>query len=187
MLDVAQAGTANGSPVHQWDYLGKDNQLWAVQPVKGGFVKLKSVLSGKVLDIAGIAAGNGARVQIWEDVNGDNQLWRLTEVKPETAPAQQAEKPAAKRPRKRPRPQRSQPQKKIAPAKKAATAKKEAPAVKKAEGSEKGRPGPEGAGCEARAGKEEIKRPGAKGRPYAVRGGLLYAGNNPPGGVWKKD
>ena len=113
-----------------------------MQPVKGGFVKLKSMLSGKVLDIAGIAAGNGARVQIWEDVNGDNQLWRLTEVKPETAPAQQAEKPAAKKAPKKAAPAKKPAAKKAAPAKKEAPAKKATPAAKKAEAAKKAAPAP---------------------------------------------
>ena len=66
VLDVIASGADNGAWVHQWDYLGKDNQLWELVPAGKGLYKIKSKLSGKVLDIVDMSAENGAHVQIWD-------------------------------------------------------------------------------------------------------------------------
>ena len=126
VLDVMSAGSDNGARLHAWDYVGKDNQLWAFEAVKGGF-KLRSKRSGRVLDIVDMSAENGARLQIWDDVDGENQVWVVTDETAAPAKKTAAKKPAAK---------------KAAPAAKAAEKKAEAakpaekavaPAVKAAE------------------------------------------------------
>ena len=94
VLDVINAGSQNGAWLHQWDYIGKDNQLWTLEPAADGRWKVRSKLSGRVLDIVGMSQENGARLQIWDDVDGENQAWKFTEVKAAKKPA--AKKTAAK-------------------------------------------------------------------------------------------
>ena len=87
--DTAHCFTAV-SYTHLWDYIGKDNQLWTLEPAADGRWKVRSKLSGRVLDIVGMSQENGASLQIWDDVDGENQAWKFTEVKA-------AKKPAAKK------------------------------------------------------------------------------------------
>ncbi|MEG1446270.1 MAG: RICIN domain-containing protein [Ruthenibacterium sp.] len=98
VLDVIAEGANNGAWLHQWEYIGKDNQLWSFEEAGNGY-KIKSKLSGKVLDVVGGKAGNGVHVQIWEDIGGENQIWKMTEVKENAAP-KAAKKASAKAPAK---------------------------------------------------------------------------------------
>ena len=86
--------------VHQWDFIGADNQLWTIEPTSDGYYKIKSKIGGKCLDIVGMDACNGAHIQIWEDVDGDNQKWSITQLAAKVAAEEKepaAQKPAAKK------------------------------------------------------------------------------------------
>ena len=148
VLDVMSAGSDNGARLHAWDYVGKDNQLWAFEAVKGGF-KLRSKRSGRVLDIVDMSAENGARLQIWDDVDGENQVWVVTDETAAPAKKTAAKKPAAK---------------KAAPAAKAAEKKAEAakPAEKAVCARCEGRREEDGGceGCSRREGGEARREEG---------------------------
>ena len=80
-LDIVWNGTENGAQIHQWEYVGGENQQWILESVGGDAYKLKSLASGKCLDVVDMSCEDGALLQIWEDVNGENQQWILKEVK----------------------------------------------------------------------------------------------------------
>jgi endoglucanase len=72
-LDVAAAGTANGTVVQVYDCNGTVAQQW--QPGANGSVQ--NPQSGRCLDLAGAATANGSRVQIY-DCNGTGaQQWQI--------------------------------------------------------------------------------------------------------------
>lgn len=86
MMDLDMGGVSDGTRVHQWEGAQASSQLWVVEPINDGRVKIKSNLAGKLLD-PGMATENGTVLQIWADVNGDNQFWTINEVtrKPKTS------------------------------------------------------------------------------------------------------
>ena len=72
-LDVAGAGTANGTQVDQWTYNAQTNQQWTLTSLGNGQYKVIGVGSGRSLDVNGGSAADGAKVQIWDYLNGANQ------------------------------------------------------------------------------------------------------------------
>jgi hypothetical protein len=80
-LDVAGAGTENGTNVQIWeDFNGGIAQKWRIIPVYGDVSKLINPNSGKALDILNGGITNGTNVQIWEDNGGNAQKWKLVRV-----------------------------------------------------------------------------------------------------------
>jgi hypothetical protein len=76
-MEVAGAGTANGSNVQQWscEPNAKHHQ-WQFTAVGNGYYKIINVNSGKVLDVAGISTADGANLYQWDNLNGSNQKWK---------------------------------------------------------------------------------------------------------------
>jgi hypothetical protein len=72
-MDVAAAGTANGTVVQLYDCNGTGSQVW--QPGSGG--TLVNPQSGKCLDATGNSSANGTRLQIWSCTGASNQAWTL--------------------------------------------------------------------------------------------------------------
>ncbi len=81
-LDVEMAGTEDGTRIHQWEYVGGENQQWTLVPNTAGSCKIKARSSGKCLDVVDMSQEEGARLQIWSDCDGENQLWIFKEVAP---------------------------------------------------------------------------------------------------------
>jgi len=79
-LDVAAGSTQDGANVHQWEYVGGDNQHWTLEAVGDGTYRLLAAHSGKALDVAGISDQDGANVHQWAYVGGANQHWRIEPV-----------------------------------------------------------------------------------------------------------
>ena len=76
-MEVAGAGTANGSNVQQWSCVpNAKHHQWQFTAVGNGYYKITNVNSGKVLDVAGISTADGANVQQWDDLDGSNQKWK---------------------------------------------------------------------------------------------------------------
>ena len=71
-LDVAGAGTANGTQVQLYDCNGTGAQIWQAQ--SNG--ELVNPNSGKCLDDTGFG-GAGTQLQIWSCSGGTNQAWTL--------------------------------------------------------------------------------------------------------------
>jgi Ricin-type beta-trefoil lectin domain-like len=76
VIDVNDQSTANGAKITQWDYWGGGNQRWTLEPVGGGYVRIRALHSGKVLDVSGMDMANGARLVQWEWWGGNNQQFR---------------------------------------------------------------------------------------------------------------
>jgi hypothetical protein len=79
-LDVAGISTDNGARVHLWSPNGLNNQVWAIEPLGDGNVRLVVRHSGQVLDVAWGSTDVGAVVFQWP-WNGDaNQRWRMDDL-----------------------------------------------------------------------------------------------------------
>jgi hypothetical protein len=76
VIDVKDISTANGAPIHQWDWWGGGNQRWRMEPVGDGYARIVAQHSGKVLDVAGASMANGAPLVQWDWWGGDNQRFR---------------------------------------------------------------------------------------------------------------
>ncbi|MFP9060157.1 RICIN domain-containing protein [Natrialbaceae archaeon A-chndr2] len=79
-LDVADVSTDDGANVHQWEYVGGDNQHWTLEAVGDNEYRIVADHSGKVLDVENASGEDGTNVHQWEDVGGDNQRWFVEPV-----------------------------------------------------------------------------------------------------------
>ena len=87
-MDVAGAGTANGTRVQLYDCNGTNAQKWTVSGRT-----LVNTGSGKCLDVTGANSANGTPLQIWTCAGGTNQQWTLptgTPPPPTTGPTDPA-------------------------------------------------------------------------------------------------
>src|SRR6187402_1284653 len=64
-LDVAAAGTADGTNIQQWNCNGTNAQRFRVESRAGGYYRLVAQNSNKCVDIAGSGTGDGVNVQLW--------------------------------------------------------------------------------------------------------------------------
>nr|WP_305794499.1 glycoside hydrolase family 97 catalytic domain-containing protein [Halomarina rubra] len=78
-LDVASASASDGANVHQYGYVGDDNQKWVVTDLNNGYYKLEAVHSGKALDVEAASTSDGANVHQYGYVGADNQQWEIVE------------------------------------------------------------------------------------------------------------
>lgn len=75
-MDVAGVSRNNGANVHQWDYVGGNNQKWRAIDKGAGYFQLQSVHSGKCLDVAAWSRSNGGNLIQWDCHNGANQQFK---------------------------------------------------------------------------------------------------------------
>jgi len=68
-LDVAAAGTANGTKIQQWSCNGTGAQAFRPESVGNGLYRIVNPNSGKCVDVAAAATADGTQVQLW-DCNG---------------------------------------------------------------------------------------------------------------------
>ena len=68
-------GTANGTQMHQWSYLGSSytDQQWTISSVGNNLYSIIGVGSGKCIDISGWGTANDTKVQLWDYMGGTNQ------------------------------------------------------------------------------------------------------------------
>ncbi|GGZ30351.1 hypothetical protein GCM10010300_86370 [Streptomyces olivaceoviridis] len=71
-LDVAGAGSADGTAVQLYDCNGTSAQQWTV----GGDGTIRAL--GKCLDVTGKSTADGAKAQLWTCTGGANQKWTVT-------------------------------------------------------------------------------------------------------------
>lgn len=77
-LDVAGAGTANGTNVQIWEDNNSAAQEWRITSLGDGAYTLINTNSGKALDVAGTGTADGTNVHIWQDYGGNAaQRWVL--------------------------------------------------------------------------------------------------------------
>ncbi len=80
VVDVSGVSTADGAVVHQWTYVGGNNQKWIMNDLGNGYYSIKAVHSGKALDVRGNSTADRAAVQQSTYTGGDNQQFRLVDV-----------------------------------------------------------------------------------------------------------
>ena len=71
--------TNDGARITQWTRNDGTNQQWQFVDSGGGYYRIKSRLSGKVLDVYNCSTANGGAIVQWTDLNGTNQQWRLAD------------------------------------------------------------------------------------------------------------
>jgi len=77
-LDVAGAGTANGTRVQIWQCNGTNAQSWrVVQHSAGGFELRPANAPNSCLDVTGVSTTDGTQLQIWTCGGGANQRWGI--------------------------------------------------------------------------------------------------------------
>ena len=72
-MDIAAAGTANGTMVQLYDCNGTGAQNWQAQ--SNG--TLRNPASGRCLDATGPSSADGTRLQIWDCSASSNQVWHV--------------------------------------------------------------------------------------------------------------
>ncbi|ADO68494.1 RICIN domain-containing protein [Stigmatella aurantiaca] len=77
-LDALNCGTADGTRVHQWSWLGNACQQWSPVATSDGWFRLNHRSSGKVLDVANCGTATGTRVNQWSWLGNDCQRWNFT-------------------------------------------------------------------------------------------------------------
>ncbi len=77
VLDVAEASTANGAPLIQWERNFQSNQRFRLELVADGLVRILAKHSDKVLDVAGASMDAGVPIIQWTWHGGLHQLWRI--------------------------------------------------------------------------------------------------------------
>lgn len=78
VLDVVGNKKDKGAEICSWDFHGRDNQQWKIEPQPTRYFYIKSALNGKVLDVEGGHAGHGKKVIMYSKKDGahaNNQLW----------------------------------------------------------------------------------------------------------------
>jgi O-glycosyl hydrolase len=81
-LDVAGAGTTNGTLVQTWDDTPGDvANMWQINDIGGGVYTLVNPNSGKALDVYGAATANGSQIVIWDNNPGDvANMWQINDI-----------------------------------------------------------------------------------------------------------
>lgn len=77
VLDVENNSNQNGALIQQYDYNGKDNQIWIIKYVDDKYFYIKSKRSNKVIDVKNGYTQNGTIVHQWDYKGLGNQLWYL--------------------------------------------------------------------------------------------------------------
>jgi arabinan endo-1,5-alpha-L-arabinosidase len=78
-LDVYNHATTDGARITQWTRNDGAWQQWQFVDSGGGYYRLRSRHSGKVLDVSNRSTVNGANIVQWADLNGTNQQFRLAD------------------------------------------------------------------------------------------------------------
>jgi hypothetical protein len=73
------SSTADGAGIMQWTRNNVNAQQWQFVDSGGGYYRLRSRHSGKVIDIQDFSTAGGANVMQFSDLNGTNQQFRLVD------------------------------------------------------------------------------------------------------------
>ncbi|WP_036412942.1 RICIN domain-containing protein, partial [Micromonospora parva] len=69
----------DGARITQWTRNNGNQQQWQFVDSGGGYYRVKSRLSNKVLDVSGFSTANGGAIVQWSDNNSTNQQFRLAD------------------------------------------------------------------------------------------------------------
>ncbi|GAA2143243.1 ricin-type beta-trefoil lectin domain protein [Kitasatospora kazusensis] len=75
LLDAANQGTADGTPVIQWPSNGGANQKWRLASTGDGYYTITGVASGKALDLPGPSTLPGTQLDLRSADGGTGQQW----------------------------------------------------------------------------------------------------------------
>jgi mannosyl-oligosaccharide alpha-1,2-mannosidase len=76
VLDVVNRSTADGGVIQLQDNNGGPNQRW-ITTVTGGFARLTSLNSGKMMEVPGSSTANGTGLVQWAHNGSNTQQWTL--------------------------------------------------------------------------------------------------------------
>lgn len=79
-LDVAAAGSADGTTIHQWSCNGTAAQVFRPESVGAGVYRLVNPNSGKCVDVAGAGTTDGTKVQLWTCNGTGAQSFRIDDL-----------------------------------------------------------------------------------------------------------
>jgi hypothetical protein len=79
-MDVAAAGTADGTNIQQWACNGTPAQSFRVEDLGDGNVKLVNTHANKCVDVAGGSTARGANIQLWTCNGTAAQTFRLVDM-----------------------------------------------------------------------------------------------------------
>ena len=75
-VDINGLGTANGTKVQLWDYVGGSNQKFSITATDSGYYRITPThATGSCLDVEGVSTADGANVHLWQWLGGSNQQW----------------------------------------------------------------------------------------------------------------
>ena len=78
VLDAADGGTTNGTPVDQWASAGSADQAWAVTNLGSGQYQITGMQSGLALTVPGNSTIQGVDLELWTPNGGAGQEWTMT-------------------------------------------------------------------------------------------------------------
>jgi hypothetical protein len=75
LLDAANQGTGDGTPIIQWASNGGANQQWRLTGTGTGYYTVTGMASGKALDVPNATAVPETQLDLWTPNGGTNQQW----------------------------------------------------------------------------------------------------------------
>ncbi len=75
VLDTPAA--ADGTILHQWDWVGGTNQEWQIDLLTDYQYKIVSVSNGRVLDVQGSSTADGAWIQMNDWLSTGSEQWQI--------------------------------------------------------------------------------------------------------------
>lgn len=75
VMSIDRAAAANGASIWQWTNLNNSDQLWSLDPVDSGYVRLTSSMNGNVVDVYNFSLAAGVPVKSYPYGGWTNQQW----------------------------------------------------------------------------------------------------------------
>lgn len=79
-VDVASAGTADGTNIQEWTCNGTGAQSFQLQAIDSTWYKIVNTTSGKCIDVAANGTADGTNIQLWTCNGTSKQNWNLTDI-----------------------------------------------------------------------------------------------------------
>jgi len=79
-IDIANAGTADGTTVQLWDCNKGPGQQFKLEDMGSGYYRLRNPNSNKCLDVWNLSTSNGGVIKLYTCTGGANQSFRITEM-----------------------------------------------------------------------------------------------------------
>lgn len=78
VMSIDRAAAANGASIWQWTNVNNSDQLWSLDPVSDGYVRLTSSMNGNVADVYNFSLAPGVPVKSYSYGGWTNQQWLLS-------------------------------------------------------------------------------------------------------------